>query len=150
MSNAYFYQTSGGLEQRQLLAARLTEHEYEKKHRVVVLCDTKEQALAFDEYLWTFNASSFIPHNLLSEAMTPPPPVVVATIDEQLPHSKTLINLSTSLPNEPQRFQRIIEIICDIDEEKNRLRDFYRQYQTQRIKAHFIDSKTTDKSLEIA
>ena len=138
MTIAHFYQTTGGYDKRDSVAALLTEQNYQQRKRVLILCDNKEQALTFDEYLWTFKPSSFIPHNLLSDSMTPPPPVMVATIDETLPYADILVNLSTSLIEKPNRFKHIIEIICDIEEEKQRLRDFYRQYQAHGIKREFI------------
>ncbi len=137
MTIAHFYQAAGGYDKRDNVAALLTEQHYQQRKRVLILCDNKEQALSFDEYLWTFKPSSFIPHNLLSDAMTPPPPVMVATTDEKLPHADVLVNLSTSQIDKITRFKHIIEIICDIEEEKQRLRGFYRQYKAQGISVEF-------------
>lgn len=142
MSTAQFYQISGGLDEKNHLAAQLTEEHYRQQKRVLILCHDKKQALAFDEYLWTFKPSSFIPHNLLSEAMTPPPPVMVATVDETLPFANTVINLSQSIALNVKNPQHIIEIICDIEEEKKRLRGFYREYQTQGFKVAFVANAT--------
>lgn len=125
MAEIRFYQISDS--NKLLTAAMLTETLYREKKRLCIVFDDKEQALAFDEYLWQFKPNSFIPHNLIDESLYPPPPVLVGTVSQTIPNTDVLINLSTQTLT--TRTKQLIEIIAKDDPELDRLRAAYREYQ---------------------
>jgi DNA polymerase IIIc chi subunit len=58
-------------------AARLVESLYLAGHRVVVFLADAGRAGAFDQFLWTFSQSSFVPHGVWDGAGESDDPVVL-------------------------------------------------------------------------
>ncbi len=138
MTRIHFFELSGHQRIEHPMVAELIEKRYLDKQSISVLCDNEAEALIVDEYLWTFKNTSFIPHNLLSQSLSPPPPVVIITPNEKPPRKTLLINLSHSFPLNPHQYQEIIELITEDEEEKKRLRGFYRQYQQLGLEVSFL------------
>lgn len=109
-------------------ACRLVEKAYQQDHRVVVRCDTPEDARAFDELLWRFGDGSFVPHDLAGTGDGADTPVLIASGDAP-PTGALLVNLGTDLPAAWERYERLAEVI-DGDAERRRLgRDRFRHYR---------------------
>jgi DNA polymerase-3 subunit chi len=113
-----------------LVACRLIEKAYLRKHRVFIFCENQKDAELLDELLWTFKSDSFIPHNLQEEGPEPPPPVQIGH-SEPKGFKDILINMSLSVPPFHTHFKRIIEIVPNQEEEKERRRNHYKHYRAQ-------------------
>ncbi|WP_454783495.1 DNA polymerase III subunit chi [Legionella sp. WA2022007384] len=114
---------------RWLLACRLLEKAYAKGHKVYVLCNNKQDAELLDELLWTFKEDSFIPHNLQGEGPEPPPSIQIGYEGEPRGFNDILFNLSDHIPNFYSKFKRIIEIVINIESDKELSRKHYRDYR---------------------
>lgn len=111
------------------LACQLTEKAYLEGHRVFILCQNKEDAYHVDECLWSFRPQSFIPHNLQGEGPLPPPAVQIGFGPEPRGFSDILLNLSLTVPEYFNRFDRIITVVNGNENDKRFARDHYRFYK---------------------
>lgn len=101
-----------------------------------VFCDNQQQAEYLDELLWTFKDDSFIPHNLQGEGPEPPPPVQIGYQKEPRGFSDILLNLSTNIPVFYARFKRVIELVSNVEHEKEVSRLHYKEYRNKGCALH--------------
>lgn len=111
------------------LACRLAEKAFAESQPVFVLASAPEEARQMDDLLWTFRDRSFIPHDLVENAGSHPPPVLIGTAVEQAPDASVLINLAPLVPEGCERFARIIEPLDADEERRKRGRERYRAYR---------------------
>jgi DNA polymerase-3 subunit chi len=112
-------------------ALRLIEKSFEQQLRTYVQTQTLADAQRLDEWLWTFNDRSFIPHEITSGAPASHPRVLVLLGETSAPadHRQLLINLGNALPAEIDTYDRIAEIV-DVDPENKRLsRERFKAYR---------------------
>lgn len=118
---------------------RLTQTVLKKsEHSLVIIDDNTERLTALDDHLWSFDATSFIPHSLLSEdeieaAALSAPVSLMSSMPKGfdgvvLNLAPTALSLSdstdsTALPD------RILEIITPDETSKQQGRDKYRIYR---------------------
>ena len=110
------------------LACRLCADLYRAKQRVFVYTAGQQQAEAFDELLWQFDAGRFVPHNLSGEGPKYGAPVEISW---QAPRQNraVLINLSCEVPAFVSRFAQVIEFVPAAEAEKAQARDRFKQYR---------------------
>jgi len=111
-------------------ACRLINKAYQRGHKLYIHTEAKEEAHRLDDLLWTFQDTSFIPHNLSGEGPTPPPPVQIGFDNKATGFNDVLINMATEVPPFFNRFKRIIEIVIQEPDWKKRAREhflFYRE-----------------------
>jgi DNA polymerase-3 subunit chi len=128
---------------RRMVACRLTEKAYLQEHRVLILNEDMAEAQALDELLWTFNERAFIPHELcVRRGSADLQAAVHLVLDlEAAPETDVLVNMSSRLPGQLQRFARIVEIL-DGDEQRRRLgRERFKSYRDLRLnlETHQLD-----------
>jgi DNA polymerase III subunit chi len=111
------------------LACRLAEKAFAESQAVFVLASAAEEARLVDDLLWTFRDRSFIPHDLVENAGTNPPPVLIGTSVTQAPDASVLINLAPLVPDGCERFARIVEPLDADEERRKRGRERYRVYR---------------------
>lgn len=112
-----------------LLACRLLEKAYLRRHQVFVNCNHLEDAEKLDELLWTFKEDSFIPHHLQGEGPVPPPPIQIGFAKEPRGFDDILLNMADDIPAFYPRFRRIIEIVPACAAAKEISRNHYRVYK---------------------
>lgn len=118
-------------EKRLHTACRIIEKAFQQKHAIYVHARDKAEAEQLDELLWTFKAESFIPHHLVGDGPTPPPPVRIGWQSIPPEASDLLINLHANAPEQPKRFRRIIEIVGGDEPMREAARQHWRQYKQQ-------------------
>lgn len=116
---------------RWLLACRLLEKAYTKGHRVYVHCTNQNDAELLDELLWTFRDDSFIPHHLQGEGPEPPPPVQIGYANEPRGFNDILLNLTDEIPAFFTRFKRVMELVSNVESEREQSRIRYKRYRAQ-------------------
>lgn len=87
-----------------------------------------------DDLLWTFRPGSFIPHQVYTDEL--PMMENVVLIGSRQPPARwehTLINLSSQIPVDFQKAERILEILDNSEETKAWGRQRYRQYQQAKV-----------------
>jgi DNA polymerase III subunit chi len=110
------------------LACQLCADFYRAKQRVFVYTADQQQAEAFDELLWQFDAERFVPHNLSGEGPKYGAPVEISW---QAPRQNraVLINLADTVPAFANRFSHIIEFVPSDAQLKAQARERFKQYR---------------------
>lgn len=111
-------------------ACRLLRKAYAAGGPVGVVGDA-DTLSALDTQLWSFSALDFIPHCLAS---APPSqlaatPIVLAECCAQLPEAAgVLVHLGDAVPEGFERFERLIELVSTVDEDRAHARQRWRHY----------------------
>lgn len=108
---------------------RLTEKAYRLGHRIYIHSANQADAEQLDEKLWTYDNSSFLPHNLAGEGPNSPPPIQIGHDREPQGYSDLLINMASPVPVFFSRFRRVAEIVPNIEARKAASREHYRFYR---------------------
>lgn len=134
-----FYILSEG--SRLQLACLLIDKAYKNQHRVYVHTENQQEAHQLDELIWTFRDESFIPHNLYGEGPEPAPPIQIGFSLRPEKHRDILINLSPTIPEFFQQFNRVLELVANDARDQEIARDRFRQYRSQgfEIKTHKLN-----------
>ncbi len=117
-------------QERYLFACKLIEKAYRSGSFAYVLTDSLEQSQLIDDLLWTFRAGSFIPHQInTGEIHAIENTVLIGSNNPPENWQKTVINLSSQIPQDFLNAERILEILDNSEETKAWGRQRYRQYQ---------------------
>lgn len=103
---------------------------YRKGQRVFIHTDNRKQAEKIDELLWTQDAKSFLPHQLVDEDPDTKPPIEIGFGQDPQIKPDVLINLGENVPDFFSRFNWVFEYAYGDDEKKQKARDrfcFYRE-----------------------
>jgi DNA polymerase-3 subunit chi len=107
-----------------------------KAHRrglKVVVTGEPERLTRLDTLLWTFEQLEFVPHARLRAGERPErtlqrTPIWLADRGADWPTCDLVVNFGAAALDEPQRFERVIEIVGDGDDERQAGRARWRQY----------------------
>jgi DNA polymerase III subunit chi len=113
------------------VAVRLLEKAHKQNLRALVLCAHEEEARALDDYLWTYQATSFLPHSLLDEIPENLNPPIQITANNDAPGASfdLVLNLSDDIPNTNITCTRLLDLVPAHAKEAGRTR--YRAYREQ-------------------
>lgn len=125
----YVLAADAPLSARLTTACRLIDKAWQQNRKVLVQAGSRAEAEALDELLWSFRAEAFIPHHLVGEGPTPPPPVRIGWGDLPADSRDILINLGADIPAGFERFQRLIEIVAGTDAEREQARGHWKDYK---------------------
>ncbi|CDY74130.1 DNA polymerase III chi subunit [Caballeronia glathei] len=109
-------------------ACRLVRKAYLSGQPIVVLAEPDRLA-AFDEQLWTFSPLDFVPHCMAASPLAKDTPVVLAANLDEVPHHQILVNLGMSVPPQFARFERLLEVVGNEEQELAAGRERYRFYR---------------------
>ena len=101
---------------------------YRENQRVFIFTQDQPKAHDIDELLWSFEADSFVPHNLVGEGPKNGAPVEISW---QPPTSRrqVLINLTETVPNFAHLFSQIIDFVPAQAELKQKARERYKVFK---------------------
>ncbi|MBE2295721.1 MAG: DNA polymerase III subunit chi [Phycisphaerales bacterium] len=116
---------------RAALACRLVEKAYGLGHTVYLFTTSEPRAVALDDLLWTFRQDSFVPHERFPLTGEEGSPVLVGTAAPAMVEAQVLINLSDTLPEGFERYQRVVELVDQHPEVLAQSRERFRQYREQ-------------------
>jgi DNA polymerase-3 subunit chi len=116
-------------EDKQRFACRLAAKAFGAGNKLVVYSPDAERLRAFDQALWTYQATGFVPHCLVESPLAAETPVILATSGDALPHHDVLLNLSDEWPPFFATFERVLEIVSTDDADKERARERYVFYK---------------------
>lgn len=113
------------------VAVRLLEKACKQNLRALVLCAHEEEARALDDYLWTYQATSFLPHSLLHEIPEGLNPPIQITASKHAPGAPfdLVLNLCDDTPNADITCTRLLDLVPHHAKEAGRAR--YRAYREQ-------------------
>ena len=110
-------------------ACRLAARAFDKSSRLVVYTPDAGTLRKFDELLWTFQATRFVPHCMAGAAVADETPIILSTSGDALPHHDVLLNLGDEWPPFFATFERLLEIVSTDEADKERARGRYSFYK---------------------
>ena len=114
----------------------------------VVVTGPPDTLRELDALLWTFSATDFVPHCLAdSEAhVVAASPVILATSIASTAHQQVLLNLGRLVPEGFDRFERVIELVGQDEQQRQLARARWKQYTDRgyAITRHDLTLKTSD------
>ena len=116
---------------RELLACRLSEKACITNTATYIHTQTEEHSQQLDKLLWTFKEKSFIPHQFYKHEDTEKQlaPVLIGHDIEPEKNFDLLINLDNNIPNFYSRFDRVIEIVTNDEQQRELSRKHYTFYK---------------------
>jgi len=118
------------LEAQQLFACRLAQKASKQGHRVYIHTGSDSQSKALDELLWSFSATSFVPHTMKADECTNMP-VYINHSGDPLDIHDVLINLSQQTPDCFARFERFAELVNQDESVKQAGRERFKFYKNR-------------------
>jgi DNA polymerase III subunit chi len=98
-----------------------------------------------DVALWTFSALEFLPHcaGEAAPAMLAASPVVLAQSLRSAPHQQVLVNLGGTVPEGFERFERLIEVVTESEQDRLDARLRWKHYADRgyAIKTHDVTAR---------
>ena len=127
---SFYILPSESTQERYEFACKLIEKVYRSGCFCYVFTDNAEQSQKIDKLLWTFRASSFIPHQIYTGELPDIEKVIlIGSLDVPELWQKIVINLSSYCPKQFDNIERILEILDNSEATKELGRNRYRQYQ---------------------
>jgi len=117
-------------EQQYKFACRLAQKASKQGLRVYIHTESEEQSKELDDLLWSFSASSFVPHTLLASECANNP-VYINHSGDPLDIHGVLINLAQHTPDCFTRFERFAEIVNQNDVIKQGGRERFKFYKSR-------------------
>jgi DNA polymerase-3 subunit chi len=111
-------------------ACRLLRKAHAAGSRVVVT-GAPDDLRTLDVQLWTFAPAEFIPHCYLpaaDAAVVDASPVLLADAPRGTPHQEVLVNLGSGLPEGFERFERLIELVTQEEDDRQQARRRWKHY----------------------
>jgi DNA polymerase-3 subunit chi len=124
---------------REHLACRLADIAFRRGQRVYVYTQSKDQAKTLDNLLWSFQAGSFLPHDLYPSESAANTPILIGHDGVPDDGHEVLINLAETVPNFFSRFDRVAEIVNQDAAVKQASRERFRFY---RDRGYALESHT--------
>ena len=127
-------------------ACRLATKAYDKASRLVVYSSDRQRLTRFDQLLWTAQATSFVPHCFLESPLAAETPILLASTGDALPHHDVLLNLDDEWPPFFATFDRLLEIVGQDEDDKERARGRYVFYKKRGydIQVHDVEGEKKD------
>lgn len=110
-------------------ACRLATTAFERASRLVVYSPDMQHLRRFDQALWEFAPTKFVPHCFAGAAVASETPIILAASGEGLPHHEVLLNLGDDWPPFFASFERLLEIVAAEEQDKERARARYVFYR---------------------
>ncbi|MGI9316602.1 MAG: DNA polymerase III subunit chi [bacterium] len=110
-------------------ACRITAKAYQQGLNVYVQVDSEPAAAEFDRLLWSFNAPSFVPHEMVMENIAPTAPVLIGLEPQVDKWDSLLLTLTQEVPANAERFSRVADLILNNEQHKRNGRERFRYYR---------------------
>jgi DNA polymerase III subunit chi len=118
------------LDRHDRMLCRVIEKAWQQGHGIYVHCDDLERAREFDDLLWRFQDTSFVPHALDGEGeIAADTPILIGTAPQRAAKPDVLINLSSVVSEAASSFTRVVETAGYDDTTRGAARARYRHYQ---------------------
>jgi DNA polymerase III subunit chi len=113
---------------------RLLRKIYKSGKKTVVFCSDTQQLAQLDQALWSFSPLDFLPHVRAGDALVSASPIILlnqASEAAQLEtsHHDVLVNLGREMPPMFSRFDRLIEVVEEAEEDRLQARLRWKFYK---------------------
>ena len=126
------------VEDKSILLQKLILQNLKKKKTSLVFCEDQSELRALSENLWVNSGVNFFPHM----ADEPYENEMIILSDDRIDWmDDTLINFSDSMINGFNRYLKLIELVTDDDETKEKARDRFKFYKDCGYKLNSVDAK---------
>jgi DNA polymerase III subunit chi len=126
MTRVDFYSNAGPKLQA---ACELLAKATQQRLRVVVYAPDENTARGIDRLLRTYQAIGSVRHCVADHALASETPVVIAREGAEMPHYQVILNLHADSPPTFSRFERLIELVGEGDDDRRLARARYRFYR---------------------
>lgn len=139
MTQVFFYH---GAADRIAAACALLSGAYAKKKPMLVFAPDKVVADSIDRLLWTQPALSFVPHCHARSPLAAETPILIADHPDDLaipPQDERLMNLSREIPPGFARFQSLIEVVGQDQDDRSAARERVAFYKDRGYEVRYFD-----------
>jgi DNA polymerase-3 subunit chi len=116
-------------ESRLHAACVITGKAFSQRMQVALFAPDTELAKTLDRLLWTFQATSFIPHCFAADRLARETPVLIVAKPEEAGHDDLIVNLSMDCPPAFSRFRRLVEVVGREEDDRASGRERWRFYK---------------------
>ncbi|MAK55027.1 MAG: DNA polymerase III subunit chi [Pusillimonas sp.] len=138
-----------GASDRLRTTCEVVRKHYQQQHPVLVYCSQAELLTRFDQLLWAFDPTAFIPHVYVHDPLASCTPVLLTTEPpEPNMHSNVgnqpvwLVNLDPDCPTTTHQFDRVLEIVSLEPNDVEPARQRWMQYKNAGHELHAHDLST--------
>jgi len=136
LTQVFFYH---GAANRIAAACALLGGAYAKKKPMLVFATDRDVADNIDRMLWTHPALSFVPHCRKDSPLVSETPIVITDNLDTLPQDERLMNLSREIPPGFSRFQSLIEVVGQDEEDRSAARQRVAFYKERGYEVRYFD-----------
>lgn len=136
MTQVFFYH---GASDKIAAACALLGGAYAKGKPMLVFAPDKAIANGIDRMLWTQPALSFVPHCQADSPVAAETPIVITDTLDNIPQDERLMNLSQIVPPGFSRFQSLIEVVGQEEDERSAARDRVKFYKDRGYEVRYFD-----------
>jgi len=111
------------------VACRLAGKAFAQRKRILIFAPAAEMAQKIDRMLWTWPAIAFVPHCMATDTLAAETPVLIAADDDSAPDCDVLLNLGHDCPAFFARYERLLEIVSQDEEDRRAGRSRYAWYR---------------------
>lgn len=136
MTQVFFYH---GAADKIAAACALLGGAYAKKKPMLVFAPDSAIASSLDRMLWTNSALSFVPHCRADSPLAAETPILITDTLDSIPQDERLMNLSQAIPPGFSRFQSLIEVVGQEEEERSAARERVKFYKDRGYDVRYFD-----------
>jgi DNA polymerase-3 subunit chi len=136
-----------GAPDRLRMACQVVARHYAKGRQLLVYSSDTRVLGRFDRMLWSFDPASFVPHVGMNDELAAQTPVLLASqAIESWPgpsgpalSAVWLLNLDPNGPPNPEKFERILEIVSNEESDRQAARQRWIHYKAAGLSLHAHD-----------
>ncbi len=136
MTQVFFYH---GAADKIAAACALLGGAYAKRKPMLVYAPDGGIANSIDRLLWTSAALSFIPHCRADSPLAAETPILITDSLETIAQDERLMNLSQEIPPGFSRFESLIEVVGQEEEERSAARERVKFYKDRGYEVRYFD-----------
>lgn len=136
MTQVFFYH---GASDRLAAACALLGGAHAKRKPVLVYSVDNALAAHLDRMLWTHSALGFVPHCRIDSPLADETPILITDSLVNPPQEERLMNLSHEPPPGFSRFQRLIEVVGQDEDDRNVARARVKAYKESGCEIQYFD-----------
>ncbi len=136
MTQVFFYH---GAPDKIAAACALLGGAYAKKKPMLVFAPEKEVANSVDRILWTQSALGFVPHCRADSPLAAETPILITDTLDSIAQDERLMNLSREIPPGFSRFESLIEVVGQDEDDRTAARDRVKLYKERGCDVRYFD-----------